>query len=188
VVSVIIVYIIRIYNIYIGLIITDTFHVLFFFNHTPPTEIYTLSLHDALPIYERRRNGQVRQDLRERGGPRVIKLGVHQVATADRQVVVDLDDPAPVRRDGGLAGLEVGVREVGAGGDPELPEKVRRRARGRRQNRGRHRGFGEVEVLVQLDAAPHDVESATQRKPWRDLISHGGLDVHRADDVLVACE
>src|SRR5437868_14643892 len=26
------------------------FH-LFFFNDTPPTEIYTLSLHDALPIY-----------------------------------------------------------------------------------------------------------------------------------------
>src|SRR5437870_13344600 len=24
----------------------------FFFNHTPTTEIYTLSLHDALPIYE----------------------------------------------------------------------------------------------------------------------------------------
>src|SRR5205085_9786620 len=24
---------------------------LFFFNDTPPTEIYTLSLHDALPIY-----------------------------------------------------------------------------------------------------------------------------------------
>src|SRR5438876_12297815 len=23
----------------------------FFFNHTPPTEIYTLSLHDALPIF-----------------------------------------------------------------------------------------------------------------------------------------
>src|SRR5690606_41492555 len=23
----------------------------FLFNHTPPTEIYTLSLHDALPIY-----------------------------------------------------------------------------------------------------------------------------------------
>src|SRR5207253_8172914 len=29
------------------------FH-LFFFTHTPPTEIYTLSLHDALPIYGRR--------------------------------------------------------------------------------------------------------------------------------------
>src|SRR5207248_11286476 len=25
----------------------------FFFNHTPPTEISTLSLHDALPIYRR---------------------------------------------------------------------------------------------------------------------------------------
>src|SRR5947208_12737444 len=29
------------------------FHIisLFFFNDTPPTEIYTLSLHDALPIF-----------------------------------------------------------------------------------------------------------------------------------------
>src|SRR5947207_13674173 len=27
----------------------------FFFNHTPPTEIYTLSLHDALPIFSRLR-------------------------------------------------------------------------------------------------------------------------------------
>src|SRR5690606_41404894 len=26
------------------------FHLLFFFNAPPPTEIYTLSLHDALPI------------------------------------------------------------------------------------------------------------------------------------------
>src|SRR5438034_8367989 len=26
----------------------------FFFTHTPPTEIYTLSLHDALPILSRR--------------------------------------------------------------------------------------------------------------------------------------
>src|SRR5437899_5082527 len=26
--------------------------MLFFFNNTPPTEIYTLSLHDALPIYD----------------------------------------------------------------------------------------------------------------------------------------
>src|SRR5699024_12687458 len=34
---------------------------LFLFNDTPPTEIYTLSLHDALPIY-------AGSDL-ERGGP-----------------------------------------------------------------------------------------------------------------------
>src|SRR5437763_14247250 len=26
---------------------------LFFFTHTPPTEIYTLSLHDALPIFSK---------------------------------------------------------------------------------------------------------------------------------------
>src|SRR5438034_4987654 len=31
----------------------DTFcHLVFFFNHPPTTEIYTLSLHDALPIYQ----------------------------------------------------------------------------------------------------------------------------------------
>src|SRR5438046_3525706 len=29
----------------------------FFFNDTAPTEIYTLSLHDALPIYAHRRGG-----------------------------------------------------------------------------------------------------------------------------------
>src|SRR2546427_13266913 len=29
----------------------------FFFNDTATTEIYTLSLHDALPIFERRRDG-----------------------------------------------------------------------------------------------------------------------------------
>src|SRR5438067_7443891 len=30
----------------------------FFFNDTPTPEIYTLSLHDALPIYRRRRPGR----------------------------------------------------------------------------------------------------------------------------------
>src|SRR5438477_9796625 len=34
---------------------------LFFFNDAPPTEIYTLSLHDALPIWGRRRRGQALQ-------------------------------------------------------------------------------------------------------------------------------
>src|SRR3989337_3541980 len=33
--------------------------VFFFFNDTATTEIYTLSLHDALPIYERRGPDQV---------------------------------------------------------------------------------------------------------------------------------
>src|SRR5215216_2692249 len=31
---------------------------LFFFNHTPTTEIYTLSLHDALPIFSVVRDGE----------------------------------------------------------------------------------------------------------------------------------
>src|SRR3712207_6940530 len=36
---------------------------LFFFNDTATTEIYTLSLHDALPIYERFSGGDARLDL-----------------------------------------------------------------------------------------------------------------------------
>src|SRR5438046_4762527 len=31
--------------------LTHTCLLFFFFNYTPPTEIYTLSLHDALPIF-----------------------------------------------------------------------------------------------------------------------------------------
>src|SRR5439155_19221118 len=91
-----------------------------------------------------------------------LSIGVHQITTADRQLVVDLDDAAPMRRDGRLAGLEVCVREVGAGGGSELPEDIRRCTRRRGQDRGRHGGLGEVKVLVQLDAAPHDVEPSTQ--------------------------
>src|SRR2546421_4528127 len=32
----------------------------FFFNDTAPTEIYTLSLHDALPIFRRMQSGQIK--------------------------------------------------------------------------------------------------------------------------------
>src|SRR5258708_17868466 len=50
-------------------------HIFFFFNDTAHTEIYTLSLHDALPIWrhsdhpdrnppERRQHGEVRQSKR----------------------------------------------------------------------------------------------------------------------------
>src|SRR4051794_41694970 len=45
----------------VGLICPHSLHFLlssfFFFNDTAPTEIYTLSLHDALPISRRRRAG-----------------------------------------------------------------------------------------------------------------------------------
>src|SRR2546425_4185201 len=37
------------------------FFFFFFFNDTAPTEIYTLPLHDALPICERRRVGEQRR-------------------------------------------------------------------------------------------------------------------------------
>src|SRR6267142_6747712 len=40
------------------------FFLFFFFNDTATTEIYTLSLHDALPISQARRIGYVFQDLR----------------------------------------------------------------------------------------------------------------------------
>src|SRR4051812_49810469 len=46
----------------------------FFFNHSAPTEIYTLSLHDALPIWPGRRrerlpvDGRHRVDLAQRRG------------------------------------------------------------------------------------------------------------------------
>src|SRR2546421_6411251 len=35
--------------------------IFFFFNDTATTEIYTLSLHDALPIYSRQRSGHIHQ-------------------------------------------------------------------------------------------------------------------------------
>src|SRR5436305_8214193 len=42
--------------------------ILFFFNDTATTEIYTLSLHDALPICVHRRAGQLILARRERAG------------------------------------------------------------------------------------------------------------------------
>src|SRR5215204_7068664 len=38
-----------------NVIFSYLYNVCFFFNYTATTEIYTLSLHDALPIYHRRR-------------------------------------------------------------------------------------------------------------------------------------
>src|SRR5438105_10442240 len=38
------------------------FAVFFFFNDTAPTEIYTLSLHDALPIFSRKITSSAKRD------------------------------------------------------------------------------------------------------------------------------
>src|SRR3712207_9200354 len=73
-------------------------HLLFFFNDTATTEIYTLSLHDALPICRaaaRRRGGAHRRTHRHRISPRRRR-------------------PAPRRRPrpggGGLRGGEPAIR------------------------------------------------------------------------------
>src|SRR5439155_27012135 len=50
----------------------QTSHHLFFFTDAPPTDIYTLSLHDALPIFARRAAARVdHRSRRRRGGPRL---------------------------------------------------------------------------------------------------------------------
>src|SRR3712207_8351097 len=48
----------------------STLLLFFFFNDTATTEIYTLSLHDALPIWPRRRGDALRRGDRRRGGGR----------------------------------------------------------------------------------------------------------------------
>src|SRR5688572_32237396 len=51
--------------------LTSLFTVLvffFFFNDTPTTEIYTLSLHDALPIWLRAVRQEGKEDIHRRGG------------------------------------------------------------------------------------------------------------------------
>src|SRR5256885_12677370 len=50
----------------------SSFHF-FFFNDTATTEIYTLSLHDALPIWIRRRFRRQRQGSGGGGGARAIR-------------------------------------------------------------------------------------------------------------------
>src|SRR2546425_6375587 len=68
---------------------TDSSFSLFFFNDTATTEIYTLSLHDALPIYQRRQRRQGRHggrspDAVARGGSGEERLEVLQRAHAHR--------------------------------------------------------------------------------------------------------
>src|SRR5438034_6035420 len=51
-----------------------SFSLFFFFNDTATTEIYTLSLHDALPIFVRDRKGEYKdllEELRQEGFTRV---------------------------------------------------------------------------------------------------------------------
>src|SRR5437868_12711577 len=62
---------------------------LFFFNDTPTTEIYTLSLHDALPIYRARARGRGPAGLAERRDARG-SLGRSEEHTSELQSRFDL--------------------------------------------------------------------------------------------------
>src|SRR2546427_1734008 len=60
--------------------LTHRFFSFFFFNDTATTEIYTLSLHDALPISPRERSRRCRgDDLREEGLMDEVRLGLASV-------------------------------------------------------------------------------------------------------------
>src|SRR6266496_3247651 len=87
-----------------------TFYVFFFFNDTATTEIYTLSLHDALPIFLEIGEPPVREHHHPRQRARVL-------------VDVGLLGAAQERQ---IAGLErlVDLLDRNAGRDHAHPEKV----------------------------------------------------------------
>src|SRR2546422_1999059 len=84
-----------------------------------------------------------------------------------------------MRRDRGLARLEVRVGEVRPGGDPELAEQHWRTARGDGDEGRWHRCRRQIEALVQLHLAEHHVPPGSppvlfgDRKSTRLNSSHG---------------
>src|SRR6266536_5083387 len=110
---------------------TDTFSFFFFFNDTATTEIYTLSLHDALPIYPvgagdgravgGRRRRRVRRPGRGGGGHRGGPPAARLAADADRVLPAG---HVRARRDDGLRRGEqpaADVRRAGGAVPPALP-------------------------------------------------------------------
>src|SRR3989449_11645449 len=61
------------------------FSIFFFFNDTATTEIYTLSLHDALPICDRRRQDRRHGHLFHRREDRALRLA----RAGGRQEILD---------------------------------------------------------------------------------------------------
>src|SRR2546430_7805673 len=108
-------------------------HCVFFFNDTATTEIYTLSLHDALPISPGARAGRERP-LRGQGvrGPAgLLRL---------RRPLPVSDAHRLVRRD---AARGDGVRHAdGRGGQPRLPFGRGRGRRGAHRVEGRSQDLG----------------------------------------------
>ena len=63
-------------NVVVAVVIFVVFFCCFFFNDTATTEIYTLSLHDALPISKQ--FGKSLMNIRKSRGPRVEPCGTPQ--------------------------------------------------------------------------------------------------------------
>src|SRR2546429_2706755 len=102
----------------------------FFFNDTATTEIYTLSLHDALPILPRRRHHAARLAARPgrgRGG-RGGRPGAR--APAARAARVHRRGPPGPRLDARLAPDHERLLPRGAGGHGGHPVRRRRLVRG----------------------------------------------------------
>src|SRR2546430_9494210 len=68
----------------------------FFFNDTATTEIYTLSLHDALPIFSRQKNGTGTEHLRDTVWFTSRRLGASPIFSLAQ--VEKLDGPVPAAR------------------------------------------------------------------------------------------
>src|SRR6266516_5229205 len=82
----------------------------FFFNDTATTEIYTLSLHDALPIYQRRRLAPV-----DREGRHVVLEEPLVLVVADDHGDVRVHGAQGTRQlvEGALAGLRLRAIRLG---------------------------------------------------------------------------
>src|SRR5690348_18460435 len=76
----------------------------FFFNDTSTSEIYTLSLHDALPIFRQRHLGDVQLVLGDQSE--------QQVERSLEDVEVHLEGARAVRRIARLAGGEVAIHRA----------------------------------------------------------------------------
>src|SRR3712207_7009622 len=91
------------------------FLLFFFFNDTATTEIYTLSLHDALPIYHRRERAAVggahlgdRRQAPRAGGP--LERRRHQVGLVrDREAAAEDRDRKSTRLNSSHANISYAV-------------------------------------------------------------------------------
>src|SRR5438445_13487802 len=88
----------------------------FFFNDTATTEIYTLSLHDALPICQRKRSTRASWRMSRLGG----RSGMLSICRATSvQPFFECRNPVPYRKAG--TGSEVHLAADIGGGDQFRP-------------------------------------------------------------------